>query len=88
MAVKCPKCQAENKDGSGFCKKCGGWLEVKCPSCGSLCEQDSAFCNKCGHDLTGAEARAPLDYTKPQTYTPRFLADKILKDRSSLEGER
>ena len=29
-----------------------------------------------------------LDYTRPQSYTPKFLADKILTTRSSIEGER
>ncbi len=88
MAVKCPKCQSANKDGSKFCKKCGGRLELKCPSCGSPCEQDSAFCNECAHDLTGAKAPAPVDHSKPQTYIPKFLADKILSTGKSLEGER
>jgi len=29
----------------------------------------------------------PIDYCQPQTYTPKFLADKILTSRQSLEGE-
>ncbi len=29
-----------------------------------------------------------FDYTQPQSYTPKFLADRILKSRSSIEGER
>jgi len=30
----------------------------------------------------------PVDYSQPQTYTPKFLADKILTTRGSIEGER
>ena len=30
----------------------------------------------------------PPDYSKPHSYTPKFLADKILTSRSSIEGER
>jgi class 3 adenylate cyclase/tetratricopeptide (TPR) repeat protein len=30
----------------------------------------------------------PLDYSRPQSYTPKFLAEKILTTRSSVEGER
>jgi predicted ATPase/class 3 adenylate cyclase len=30
----------------------------------------------------------PIDYSKPQSYTPKFLAEKILTTRSSIEGER
>jgi class 3 adenylate cyclase/tetratricopeptide (TPR) repeat protein len=29
-----------------------------------------------------------IDYSQPQSYTPKFLADKILTTRSSIEGER
>ena len=30
----------------------------------------------------------PIDYSEPQSYTPKFLADKILTNRSALKGER
>jgi class 3 adenylate cyclase len=30
----------------------------------------------------------PPDYSKPHSYTPKFLADKILTTRSAIEGER
>ena len=29
-----------------------------------------------------------IDYSRPQSYTPKFLAEKILTTRSSIEGER
>jgi hypothetical protein len=29
-----------------------------------------------------------IDYSQPQSYTPKSLADKILTTRSSIEGER
>jgi class 3 adenylate cyclase len=29
----------------------------------------------------------PLDYNRPHSYTPKYLADKILTTRSSMEGE-
>jgi class 3 adenylate cyclase/tetratricopeptide (TPR) repeat protein len=31
---------------------------------------------------------APLDYSVPKSYTPKFLAEKILTTRSAMEGER
>ena len=46
------------------------------------------FCNKCGHNLRKLQDTAPIDYEKPQSYTPKHLAEKILTTRSSLEGER
>jgi class 3 adenylate cyclase len=42
----------------------------------------------CAHELKPPEAATPVDYTNPQSYTPKFLADKILTTRSSIEGER
>ncbi len=30
----------------------------------------------------------PLDFDRPRSYTPKYLADKILNNRSSIEGER
>ena len=39
--------------------------------------------------LKEAQRTAPsIDYSKPKSYTPKFLADKILTTRSSIEGER
>jgi class 3 adenylate cyclase len=34
------------------------------------------------------QQKPPVDYARPQSYTPKFLADKILTTRSSIEGER
>jgi hypothetical protein len=84
--MKCPKCQTENRDGIKFCEDCGNKLEIKCPSCGVLIPHGKNFCGECGHNLQGP--KEPPDYSKPQSYTPRFLADKILTFRSSIEGER
>ena len=46
------------------------------------------FCGECGHDLTQPKETPTIDYNQPQSYTPKFLADKILTTRSSIEGER
>ena len=86
--MKCPKCQLENRKDAKFCKKCGTNLELTCPSCGHPYEQDSIFCDECGHDLNTPEKTPAIDYSQPQSYTPKFLADKILTTRSSIEGER
>ena len=86
--MKCPKCEFDNREGAKFCKKCGIELEFMCPSCGHPYGQGSLFCDECGHDLRKPKEAIPLDYSKPQSYTPKFLADKILTTRSSIEGER
>ena len=83
--MKCPKCQAENREGAEFCGKCGVSLQVVCPECHTANPPGNSFCDRCGHALAGSE---PIDYSEPQSYTPKFLADKILTSRSSIEGER
>jgi class 3 adenylate cyclase/tetratricopeptide (TPR) repeat protein len=42
----------------------------------------------CGHRLSKLEEVPPIDYSKPRSYTPKFLADKILSNRRLIEGER
>ena len=86
--MKCPACQFENRDGINFCEECGAKLELKCPGCGALIPLGRKFCGNCGFMLTEPSEPAAIDYSKPQSYTPKFLADKILSSRSSIEGER
>jgi class 3 adenylate cyclase/tetratricopeptide (TPR) repeat protein/energy-coupling factor transporter ATP-binding protein EcfA2 len=86
--MKCPKCQFENTEGAKFCNECGNKLEVVCPACGKINSLGSKFCNGCGHDLRRPTVAPPIDYSKPKSYTPKFLADKILTTRGSIEGER
>jgi class 3 adenylate cyclase/tetratricopeptide (TPR) repeat protein len=86
--MKCPKCQAENREGISFCEECGNRLEVVCPNCSARIPPGKKFCGECGHNLT-KHAEAPrIDTIQPEAYTPKHLADKILQSRSALEGER
>jgi class 3 adenylate cyclase/tetratricopeptide (TPR) repeat protein/energy-coupling factor transporter ATP-binding protein EcfA2 len=86
--MKCPKCQFDNLKGAKFCNECGNKLELACPECGKVNPFGSKFCNQCGYDLRKPKETTPVDYDQPQSYTPKFLADKILTTRSSIEGER
>ena len=88
--MKCPKCQFENPDDSLFCRECGSSFEVEitCPKCNAIHPLGSKFCNKCGFDLREPKEYPPVDYSQPQSYTPKHLKDKILTTRSSIEGER
>jgi class 3 adenylate cyclase/tetratricopeptide (TPR) repeat protein len=61
---------------------------MKCPKCQFENPKGAKFCNECGHDLRGPIEAPPIDYSKPKSYTPKSLADKILTIRSSIEGER
>jgi class 3 adenylate cyclase/tetratricopeptide (TPR) repeat protein/ribosomal protein L40E len=88
--MECPKCQFDNREEAAFCRKCGAPLveEIICKDCGFVNPPDSLFCEKCGHDLSAPKEAPKIDLDQPQSYTPKFLADKILTNRSVIEGER
>jgi class 3 adenylate cyclase len=90
--MQCLKCGFENPPDLVFCGQCGTKLALPCVSCGFVNPEGFAFCGKCGARLIpGAAApavhRVP-DFTSPQAYTPKHLAEKILTSKSVLEGER
>lgn len=86
--MKCQKCEFENPDGAKFCIECASPMEFHCPNCGEITPATGKFCKECAYDLGKPKEAPPIDYAKPQSYTPKFLADKILTTRSSIEGER
>ena len=86
--MQCPKCQFENREGANLCNECGYKFELACPECAASNRVGRKFCDACGNDLRTSQAAFSIDYSSPQSYTPKFLADKILNTRSSLEGER
>jgi predicted ATPase/class 3 adenylate cyclase len=96
--MRCPRCQAENRQGARFCRECGATFGAVCPSCGASLETGSKFCDDCGAPLTAtappppaappAARPAPSRFASPEAYTPKHLAEKILTARSALEGER
>lgn len=85
--MRCPACQTDNREGRRFCARCGAPLARPCPSCGFVNEPGEAYCGGCGAGL-GAAAPAAARFDAPSGYTPAFLAQRILKDRAALEGER
>jgi class 3 adenylate cyclase/tetratricopeptide (TPR) repeat protein len=86
--MKCLKCGSDNREGAKFCLHCGERLEQSCPQCGRNLLLTAKFCDECGYDLTRPEQIPQIDYSHPQSYTPKFLANKILTTRNSIEGER
>jgi len=86
--MNCPKCQFENPEQARFCAECGNPLEFHCPQCGAVTLATGKFCISCGYDLRKSQEAPTIDYSRPQSYTPKFLAEKILTTRSSIEGER
>jgi class 3 adenylate cyclase/tetratricopeptide (TPR) repeat protein len=84
--LTCPRCKHENRAGAKFCEECATPLARTCSSCGSPLSATAKFCPECAHAVERA-APQPL-LVAPESYTPKFLAEKILTSRSSLEGER
>src|SRR5262249_57977857 len=85
--MKCPRCQHDNPSRAKFCLECGARLALVCAKCQSELPTGAKFCLECGEPVafrTLAESR----FAKPETYTPKYLADKILTSKSALEGER
>jgi predicted ATPase/class 3 adenylate cyclase len=56
---------------------------MKCPGCQHENPGGARFCNGCGGRLT---ATAPA--AAPRSYTPPYLAEKILTSRAAIIGER
>src|SRR5215510_1951045 len=99
MPMRCGSCQFENPPAMKFCGQCGTQLAQLCPRCGAENQPTFKFCGQCGAALTapqppGAATAGDLaqishrQEAKRQGYTPPHLAEKILKARSALEGER
>jgi class 3 adenylate cyclase/tetratricopeptide (TPR) repeat protein len=86
--MKCANCRTENREGMKFCEQCGAKMEQECPNCKAKIPQDSKFCGECGHNLRALKQAPSIDYSQPRSYTPKFLAEKILTTRDSIEGER
>ena len=85
--MRCPKCQAENREGRRFCAECGASLSLACPSCGFSNEPGEKFCGGCGQPLASPQ-QVVTRFSSPEVYTPKHLAEKILTSKSALEGER
>ena len=84
--MQCSRCQHENPSAVKFCGECGARLESLCPSCRASNPPENKFCNECGGALHSGTAAT--QFTSPQAYTPKHLAEKILTSKSALEGER
>jgi class 3 adenylate cyclase/tetratricopeptide (TPR) repeat protein len=86
--MQCPGCQFDNREGVKFCEECGAKFEIVCPTCKADIPFGRKFCGKCGHPLSPVAEALPVDYSQLQSYTPKHLVQKILTNRSAIEGER
>ena len=83
--MQCPRCQHENSTGMKFCGECAAPLVSTCPSCGAGNPPENKFCGQCAAPLRTIPTAKPA---RPERYTPKHLAEKILTSKAALEGER
>jgi class 3 adenylate cyclase/tetratricopeptide (TPR) repeat protein len=88
--MRCPQCHDETPVDAAFCPKCGSRLAIVCVRCRTENAPGHKFCKQCGEPLAPLPERAPgtTMFASPQSYTPKYLAERILTSRSALEGER
>ena|SRR5215831_1314594 len=84
--MNCPRCQHENPPHAKFCLECGVSLALTCPKCHSALPAGAKFCLECGEPVTTGHGTSR--FAAPESYTPKYLAEKILTSKSALEGER
>jgi len=87
--MKCSRCQHENEAGALFCEECAAPLARACSNCGRQLSATAKFCPACAHP-TGLAAMSPAAprSSSPESYTPKYLAERILTSKATLEGER
>jgi class 3 adenylate cyclase/tetratricopeptide (TPR) repeat protein len=89
--MKCSECGHENRTSAKFCEECGAHLAPICTSCGAQLSPSAKFCSECGHPAgqpTPSKSRTSSRFDRPEAYTPKYLAEKILTSKAALEGER
>ena len=89
--MNCPRCKSQNPETAAFCDECGTPLETACSSCGEANRRGAKFCKRCGHSLSRplvATQSSAADISPRQPPIPKHLAEKILAERHTLEGER
>ncbi len=86
--MECGSCGHANPEHAKFCLECGSPFAPRCRACGTELPPSARFCLECGAALAAAPTQKPRAETRPRSYTPKHLAEKILTQRSALEGER
>ena len=84
--MTCPRCQHTNQPEARFCEECGTPLTRTCPNCGGLLSPTAKFCAQCAQPVAATPA-LQARFSSPDSYTPKYLAERILTSRSALEGE-
>jgi predicted ATPase/class 3 adenylate cyclase len=85
--MRCSGCATENEPDRRFCGECGSPLLAICPDCSFKNQPSAKYCGGCGRRFSTPLAQA-VPRATPEDYTPKPLAERILRSRGALEGER
>ena len=95
--TRCAACEAANPAAYHFCGECGTRLPAARWTCGHASPPGQRFCGECGAPRIDALERTGVGDAAPEVaarladiaaYTPKHLAEKILRTRSAIQGER
>jgi len=85
-------CSHINPPGAKFCAECGAPVRPTCRACGAALTPGAKFCTECAAPVAlpsaATAAVTTARFAEPKSYTPKYLAERILTSRSALEGER
>jgi class 3 adenylate cyclase len=85
-------CSHINPPGAKFCAECGAPVRPTCRACGAALTPGAKFCTECAAAVAvpsaATAALTSARFAEPNSYTPKYLAERILTSRSALEGER
>src|SRR5215510_750215 len=84
--MKCPRCQQENPSQAKFCLECATPLALRCANCGTQLPVGAKFCFECATPASNPASASRL--VSPHSYTPKYLAERIINSKAALEGER
>ena len=86
--MRCPRCRHDPPPGAEFCSECGAKLAIICSHCGTDNAPAHKFCRECGQRLTVVAVSSFAKFQSPESYTPKYLADRIRTSKVALEDER
>src|SRR5215475_12983109 len=85
--MQCPRCHSETPPDTEFCPECGARAAVICTRCSTINALAHKFCAECGQRMTGTKVGHSARFQLPESYTPKYLAEKI-RTLAALENER
>jgi class 3 adenylate cyclase/tetratricopeptide (TPR) repeat protein len=68
--------------------ECGAPMPRACEGCGAELPARAKFCMECGRSTADPASSLAPARPEPRAYTPQHLAEKIMRSKSAIEGER